>query len=141
MSFVSITRLHVRSWKYFPIFLFQALRSARQAVGSDGSQSTRLLRDRHNSFWTQSVWSYEESMKAFMLALTHRSVMHSLLEWCDEAAVHWSQEQSGSPSWQESHLRIKQQGRVPKGNHPLQDQQAFSVPAPQPRPTSEIRFN
>ncbi len=141
MSLVSITRLRVRSWKYYPVFLFQALRSARQAASSDGNQSTRLLRDRHNTFWTQSVWSSEDAMKAFMLAGTHCSVMHSLLEWCDEAAVvHWSQEQSGPPSWQESYLRLKQQGRVSKVNYPSLDQQAFSIPAPQPRPAREIRF-
>jgi heme-degrading monooxygenase HmoA len=141
MPLVSITRLRVRSWRYFPVFLFQALRSARQAARSEGNQSTRLLQDRHNTFWTQSVWSSEEAMKAFMLAGTHRSVMHSLLEWCDEAAlVHWNQEQSGPPSWQESHLRLKQAGRVSKVNHPSPDQQSFSIPAPQPRPASVIRF-
>jgi hypothetical protein len=36
MPLVSITRLRVRSWRYFPIFLFEALRAARQAAGSKG---------------------------------------------------------------------------------------------------------
>jgi hypothetical protein len=31
MPFVSITRLRVRSWRYLPGFLIQALRTARQA--------------------------------------------------------------------------------------------------------------
>lgn len=141
MPLISITRLRVLSWKYFPVFLFQALRSARQAARSEGNQSTRRLAERHKTFWTKSIWSSEEAMKAFTLAGTHRSVMHSLLEWCDEAAVvHWSQEQSGPPSWQESHLRPKQEGRDSKVNHPSPDQQAFSIPAPQPRSASEIRF-
>jgi heme-degrading monooxygenase HmoA len=141
MPLVSITRLRVRSWKYFPVFLFQALRSARQAARSEGNLATRLLKERRNTFWTQSIWSSEEAMQAFRRTGIHAAVMHSLLEWCDEAAVvHWSQEEPEPPSWQESSLRLKQAGRLSRVNHPSHAQETFSFPAPEPPPFGELRF-
>jgi len=141
MPFVSITHLRVRSWKYFPIFLLQALRAASQAAKSEGNTTTRLLKEDRNTFWTLSCWSSEKSMKTFILAGTHGAVMRKLLEWCDEAAlVHWSQESSDPPSWEEAHRRLQQDGRVSKVNNPSPAQNTFSVPAPNSRSGKELRF-
>ena len=131
MPFVSITRLRVRSWSYFPAFFVQTLRIAWQAARADGNLAVRLLRDRRNTFWTVTSWSSEASMKAFMHAKPHGPTMRSLLHWCDEAAlVHWTQADAELPSWEEAHKRIQQEGRPSKVNHPSAAHTAHAFPAP-----------
>ena len=115
MAFVSITRLRVRSWRFLPIFFLQALRVGRQAAKSDGNLSSRVLRERQNTFWTSTTWTSEAAMKAFMHASPHGPVMRKLMKWCNEAAVvHWSQESTEPPSWAEAHMRLQQEGRRSK---------------------------
>lgn len=132
MPVVSITRLRVRSWRYFLPFIFYALRAARQARHSEGNLAVSLLRDGGSTFWTRTVWTTESTMRAFMLAGPHRKVMRRLLEWCDEAAlVHWDQETGSEPNWQEAHRRLQEQGRRSKVNHPSHAHQAFQIRPPE----------
>ncbi len=141
MAVISITRLHVRSWLYFPSFVFQSLRIARQAAKADGNVSVGLLRDRRNTFWTGTSWSSEASLKAFMHAKPHGPAMRSLLEWCDEAAlVHWTQPAAELPSWEEAHRRLQQEGRRSKVNHPSAAHTAYTIPAPATGPGRDRRF-
>ena len=141
MSFISITRLRVRSWSYLPPFLVQTLRIARQAARADGNLSVKLLADRRNTFWTSTSWSSEGSMKAFMLAKPHGPTMRSLLRWCDEAAlVHWTQAGAELPSWEEAHKRLQQEGRSSKVNHPSAAHTAHAISMPITSPTRELRF-
>jgi Domain of unknown function (DUF3291) len=131
MPFVSITRLRVRSWRYLPAFLLHSLRAARQAKAAAGNLSVGLLRDAGLAFWTRTLWRDEAAMRAFMLSGAHRRVMPQLLHWCDEAAtVHWMQEASEPPSWEEAHRRLQQEGRPSKVNQPSPAQQRFAYPPP-----------
>jgi hypothetical protein len=57
MPFVSITRLRVRSWRYFPAFLIQSIRAARQAKRAAGGISVSVLGDSDRAFWNRTVWS------------------------------------------------------------------------------------
>jgi len=62
----------------------------------------------------------------------HRRVMPRLGEWCDEASVvHWTQESSDLPSWQEAHRRMASEGRLSPVAHPSPNQIArqFAEPA------------
>jgi hypothetical protein len=141
MPMISITRLRLRSWRYFPAFALAALRIARQAAKADGNLAVKFLRDRGNTFWTGTSWASEGSMKAFMLAKPHGPAMRSLLEWCDEAAlVHWAHEGAEFPSWEEAHRRIAREGRPSKVNHPSAAHLAFAIPAPTLGPTRERSF-
>jgi uncharacterized protein DUF3291 len=142
MFFVSLTRLRVRSWRYLPAFFVQAFRSSLQAKSAEGVVSVTILRDAHNTFWTRTVWSTEQSMKAYMLSGVHRQVMRRLPQWCDEAAVaHWTQESPQPPSWEEAHQRLQESGRPSKVNYPSEAQRNnLSIPAPLIRTTSELRF-
>jgi hypothetical protein len=141
MAIVSITRLRVRSWRYLPAFSFQTLRIALQAARADGSLEVRMLRDRHNTFWTGTSWSSEASMKAFMLAPPHGPTMRRLLEWCDEAAlVHWTEAEAQLPSWLEAHRRIQQEGRPSKVRHPSAAHTAHAFPLPRESRRRELRF-
>jgi hypothetical protein len=129
MPVVSITRLRVRSWRYFLPFIFFALRSARQAKVSEGNLAVSLLRDANHTFWTRTVWTSERTMKSFMLAGPHRKAMLGLLNWCDEAAlVHWEQETEQEPDWNEAHRRLQQEGRRSKVWHPSPAHENYQIP-------------
>jgi hypothetical protein len=131
MATISVTRLRVRSWWYFPSFVVQANRSARQAVAAQGNLAVRLLRDKRNAFWTMTAWSDDAAMKTFMTTGTHGAVMRKLLEWCDEAALaHWTQDSTALPTWDGAHRKLQQEGRRSKVNHPSAAHTAFTIPAP-----------
>ena len=68
MPFVSITRLRVRSWRYVPGFLVDALRSAWQAKTTPANLAVSLLSDRSRVYWTRTVWSDEAAMRSFMVS-------------------------------------------------------------------------
>ncbi len=139
MPFVSITRLRVRSFRYLPIFLIAAFRSARQAKNAPGNLAVSLLSDANFTFWTRTLWNDERSMRAFMLAGAHRHIMPRLLQWCDEAAVaHWLQESPEPPSWQEAYRRLQHEGRASKVDHPSAAQLRFEIPPP--KTTRELRL-
>ncbi|HXM61697.1 MAG TPA: antibiotic biosynthesis monooxygenase [Terriglobales bacterium] len=141
MAFVSITRLRVRSWLYLPMFALYALKSAREAARADGNLTTQLLRDRHNTFWTGTVWTSDAAMKRFMLAGAHRKAMNKLSHWCDEAAlVHWTQERAELSTWQEAWTRLQCEGRPSKVTHPSPTHIAHRFPEPRVRPVDGLRF-
>jgi hypothetical protein len=71
-------------------------------------------------------------MDAFRISGAHRSVMPKLLNWCDEVAVvHWNQEASELPSWQEAHQRMVKEGKPSKVNYPSPAQASSHIPAPE----------
>ena len=139
MPFVSITRLRVRSFRYLPVFLIGAFRSARQAKNAPGNLAVSLLSDSNFTFWTRTLWSDERSMRAFMLVGAHRRIMPRLLQWCDEAAVaHWLQDSPEPPSWQEAHRRLQKVGRRSKVDNPSDAHLRFEISPP--KTTRELKF-
>jgi heme-degrading monooxygenase HmoA len=131
MPLISITRLRVRSLRFFPIFVLRALQASGQAATAEGNLKVAVLRDRHMTFWTSTCWSSEAAMKAFMHAGVHGSVMRRLLEWCDEAAlVHWMSDAAVLPSWEEAHTRLQRDGRRSKVNHPSRAHVAYEIEKP-----------
>lgn len=131
MALISITRLRVRSIRFLPIFLLRAIQVNRQADSAEGQLKLALLRDRRMTFWTSTCWSSEAAMKAFMHAGVHGPVMRKLLEWCDEAAlVHWTQDTTDLPSWEEAHARLQRDGRRSKVNHPSAAHVAYQIERP-----------
>ncbi len=133
MAFISVTRLRVRSFGYLLQFVWGTLKSARQAERSSGFLGGRLLRNAKNTFWTITAWKNETAMNVYRTGGAHRSVMPKLLNWCDEAAVvHWNQESSELPSWQEAHQRMVKEGKPSKVNYPSPAQASNHIPMPEP---------
>lgn len=131
MSLVSITRLHVRSLRFLPEFIWYSLRSARHAAKAPGNLAAQILKERNRTFWTATAWTDDVAVKNFMLAGAHGIAMRKLLEWCDEAAlVHWLQETRDLPDWKEAHRRLQTEGRRSKVNHPLPNHVAYQFPEP-----------
>jgi Antibiotic biosynthesis monooxygenase len=133
MALVSVTRLRVRSLRYILQFMWEATSSARQAEHSPGFLGGRLLRNPGNVFWTITAWEDAAAMNAYRTAGAHRRAMPKLLIWCNEATVvHWNQESSGVPSWQEAHQHMLKEGKPSKVNYPSPAHVANDIPAPKP---------
>ncbi len=131
MSFVSVTRLKVRSFRFVPSFLLEAFRIRRQVAAAPGFQSGALLADRNWTFWTMTTWDDPESMRRFMTNSPHLTAMPRLLDWCDEASVaHWEQLGDAPPSWPEADKRMRALGRASKVSFPSPFHAELTYPPP-----------
>jgi len=131
MPFVSLTRLRVRSFRFAPAFALRTFQSALQARGAPGNLHVRVLRDTRLTFWTLTSWESEAAMRTFMLRGAHRKAMHSLLEWCDEAALaHWIEGRDELPDWSDGPRLLTERGRTSKVKHPSPAQIAFQIAPP-----------
>ncbi|HEY0704235.1 MAG TPA: antibiotic biosynthesis monooxygenase [Candidatus Acidoferrales bacterium] len=141
MTFISITRLHVRSYLYLPVFVWRAQQSISQSQSAPGFIHGRLMRESSNTWWTITAWDTDAAMNAFRTSGAHQSVMPKLMVWCDEASVvHWTQPTTDLPTWAEAHRRMLAEGRFSKVNDPSPAQIAKEIPAPIPtRITRELQ--
>ena len=131
MAFISVRRLRVRSFIYLPQLFWDTFPSVRQVERSSGFLGGRLLVNAKNVFWTVTAWNDQAAMNAYRTSGAHRRVMPKLLNWCDEAdVVHWTQESSEIPLWQEVHRRMVEEGKPSKVNHPSSDQASNHIPTP-----------
>ena len=131
MPLISVTRLRIRSWRFFPAFLLFAIRSSRQAQRSPGNLGVGALNDAKKVFWTRTAWEDDAAMKSYMLTKPHLDAMKKLPHWCDEAAVvHWTQEDARLPDWIEAHRRLKADGRRSKVTFASADHEAFVITPP-----------
>ena len=119
MSFVSITRLRIRSVLFLPMFYIHTQRSIGQVKTAAGFRRGALLADRERTFWTMTVWNDHAAMKRYIVDGAHRTAMPRLLDWCDEASiVHWDQPTDELPDWAEADARMRTDGRTSKVHHP-----------------------
>jgi hypothetical protein len=131
MTFISATRLRIRSFRFLPGFFYYALMSTLQERRAAGNLEMVALNDANLTFWTCTAWKDESSMRAFMMGMPHRRAMPKLLHWRSEAAiVHWTQESPELPDWFEAHRRMVTEGRQSKVNHPSADHEAFRIAKP-----------
>ncbi|MGA9024256.1 MAG: DUF3291 domain-containing protein [Terracidiphilus sp.] len=140
MMFVSLTRLRIRSFRFLPQFLFHMVCTLRQVRKANGFQRGMLLADRHRAFWTLTGWSDETSMREYMSAGAHKTVMPRLLNWCDEASVaHWTQSEQELPSWDEADRRMRESGRPSKVRNPSPSHAALTYTPPRSTASARIR--
>lgn len=109
---VSLTRLHLRSVRFLPQFLWLNERIVRQLAACPGFRGGKLLADRGWTFWTATDWQAQSSMRSFRDSGAHRESMPRLLDWCDEAAVAESNDWESIPEWQEIYRCLREQGRA-----------------------------
>ena len=141
MALIAITRLRIRSAWFMPAFFVHSFRTARQAQRAAGNLAVAVLNERPRTFWTCTAWSDLASMRAYMSAEPHRSVMRKLAHWCDEASVaHWEQPSADLPEWPVAHRRMQEQGRASRVNHPSDAHLAYHVPAPDLSRATPVRL-
>jgi len=113
--------------------MFYATRSSGQAKSAPGNLGVKLLRDAKNTFWTCTAWEDEAAMRAFLMAVPHKTAMGKLANWCDEASVvHWTQATADLPDWREAHRRMTTEGRPSRVKHPSDAHRDFRIAAPRP---------
>lgn len=136
----SLTRLRLRSVRFFPGFAVYAVGSVREMRKASGFVTGRLLPDRHLAFWTMTLWTDEAALRAWRGAGTHGRSMPKLKHWCDEAGVaRWEvPEGSALPDWPECHQKLLSAGRLTPVLHPSPAQLLgiSAVPSPANRPGS-----
>ena len=133
MSFVSITRLRVRSVRFLPGFAYYALRSTAQARKAAGDLYTQSLRERGMVVWTITIWSDPDAMRAFRNACPHRAVMPKLRHWCDEATyAHWQQDNEAPPTLSQAYEHLRFDGVVSKVDHPSPQHATREFAPPRP---------
>ncbi len=129
MAFVSLTRLHLRSLRFFPAFLWHTLASTRQIKRAPGFLAGRLGSDSSLAFWTVTVWRDQAAMNAYRTSGPHQRAMPKLIGWCDEASIaNWTQETPDVPGWTEAHRRMASEGRRSKVRYPSPAHEAFHIP-------------
>lgn len=117
--FVSVTRIALRSYRYWIPFAWDSLRSARQARRAEGFLGGRLMGDGRKVFWTVTAWSDEAAMRAFRNAGVHLAAMRRLPGWCSEASyTHWEQGAPALADAREAHRRVRDEGRLSRVRHP-----------------------
>ncbi len=139
MTFVSISRLRIRSARFLPAFLIDTWLSARQVKRAKGYRDGRMLADRRRTYWTMTAWDDAASMHAYMTAGPHRRAMPKLMRWCDQASiVHWVQDEAALPAWDEADHRMRREGRVSKIHRPAIGHDPMTFDAP--RTTGGLRL-
>ena len=131
MTFISVTRLRLRSRLYVPPFLWNVLLSTWQVINTKGFKGGKLLVDAHQTYWTMTAWEEQAAMKIYRNAGAHRSVMPKIQDWCDEASlVHWRQEDDNLPDWIEVHERLIKEGFLTKLSKPSPAHLERNIPRP-----------
>jgi hypothetical protein len=119
MPLVSITRLRVRSVRFFPAFIWYTVRSLQQARHNPGCLAVDVRHEKALVFWTRAVWTDPAAMRSFMGSGPHRIVMPKLQDWCDEASLAHFEDASGRvPDWEAAALRVRHEGRTSRVKHP-----------------------
>ena|ERR1700679_2190354 len=140
MTFVSLTRLRIRSIRFLPVFVIYTLRARGQARRSAGFRGGALLLDRSWTFWTMTAWADEASMRAYRNTDAHKAAMPHLLDWCDEASIaHWLQPDATLPSWLEADKKMREIGRTSKVRHPSPHHEDLSYRTPRTEGSATIK--
>ena len=127
MPLISVTRLHLRSLRFFPAFVVYTAGSARQVRRAPGFIGGWLANEGSRGFWTATAWRDIESMRAFRNGNPHLAAMRKLLHWCDEASyVHFEQSSSALPDVTAAYQRLAESGTISKVLNPSVRQRSGS---------------
>lgn len=131
MVFVSATRLHLRSPRFFLHFAWYTLRTIWQTIHSPGFLGGKLLQDTHGGAWTLTLWQDPTAMQQFRNSGAHRQAMPQLQKWCDQAVVvHWQQADQEVPNWQEAYQRMSSAGHFTPLPHASTAHLDHQIPEP-----------
>jgi hypothetical protein len=128
MPIITVTRLRLRSLRFFPGFLWYTRRSIRQAKRTPGNLGVKLRKTNGLAFWTLSMWQDNQAIRTFVPASPHREAMQKLPHWCDEAAfADWEQQSADWPLWETAAEQLAASGRVVKVLHPSEQHGAGRI--------------
>ena len=139
MIFVSATRLHLKSYRFFIPFMIANQKIAKALVKNKGFLKGKELIDKQLVFWTLSMWNSEAEMRTFRGSAEHRNAMMKISDWCNEAAyVHWIQEEQNIPGWKTVHEKMLNEGLFTKLKYPSENHLSKKFAEPQWTRTERI---
>jgi heme-degrading monooxygenase HmoA len=113
MAVIVVTRLRLRDPGVLNDFFAAASASLEQAQKSPGNLASDALAEANDTWWTITSWQDRATMRAFVAAEPHHSVMGRLSDWCDEAAfVDWEQPDPALPDWQTGYRHLIADGQA-----------------------------
>lgn len=125
MTFVSVTRLRVKSIFSLIAFMRANEASVKQLVQTNGFLGGKELVDKSLIFWTLTIWENDAAMRSFRNSTAHRNAMQKLPYWCNEASYfHWSQAEADIPDWLLASERLRKEGKLTKVRRPSSNQVA-----------------
>jgi hypothetical protein len=128
MVIVSVTRLRLRSIRFFPGFLWYTGRSVRLAKRTPGNLGVTVRKTKGLAFWTLAMWRDNQAIRTFVPASPHKEAMQKLPYWCDEAAfADWEEETADWPSWGTAAEKLAASGRLVNVLHPSEQHQAGRI--------------
>jgi hypothetical protein len=128
---VVVTRLRLGDPALLDEFFADAVAAMEQAQKSEGNLGADALADADNAWWSVSVWSGREPMRAFVTREPHQAITGRLDHYCDEATfVDWEQESSELPDWQTNWRHLVADGKVAALTHATAANQTREFPAP-----------
>lgn len=130
MAVVSVTRLHLGSWWRIVPFILASNASMRQASRASGFLRGAVGKEPGLGFWTATVWSDIDAMRAFRDSGAHKVAMPKFYRWCDEGAVvHWFQGDEALPEPHVAQTRLLRDGKLSKVQRPSAAQQSGQIVA------------
>jgi hypothetical protein len=128
MPIVSVTRLHVRSVRFLPVFFWYTNKSLRQARQTSGNLGVKLRKTKGLAFWTLSMWENNGAIRTFVSASPHKEAMRRLPYWCDEASfADWEQNATNWPSWEQAGEKLSAAGRLASVLYPSKQHKAGNL--------------
>lgn len=142
MALVAVTRLRLRSGRFFLPFLWYTLRSYFQCRAADGNLAA-MTRRFGGAYWTLTAWRDKAAMRAYMTSGAHRDAMPRLQHWCDEASVGqweqaWEQESATLPEWTAAEHRLRTEGRLSVVKHPSPAQVSGATLGSSQNPVTDV---
>ena len=137
VSVVYLTRLRLRSRWMIPRFLFANIPILIQLRTAQGFQGGASIMEARGVFWTMSLWTDAEAMRAFKIGGAHGAVMPKNLDWSIESAgAGWDRDTL--PNWAEAHAHLTAHGRATRVRKPTAEH--HSLRDPPPKPLLRFRF-
>ena len=131
MSVVYLTRLRLRSRWMIPRFFIANIPILLQLRKAEGFQGGGSIMEAHGVFWTMSLWTNTETMRAFKTCGAHGAVMPKNVDWSIESAgAGWDRDTL--PTWAEAHTHLVAHGHATRVRNPTPAHRTLHYAPPKP---------
>jgi hypothetical protein len=132
MTFISATRLHLRTPLLYPLTFWHSFFITKQTSRASGFLGGKLLLDNYGALWTLTTWEKPRNMTSYKNSGAHAKAMPLLLWMCDEASlVHWQEKTNEIPDWTIVRDRMVKEGRFSQLSHPNDRHRQQIIPLPE----------
>lgn len=124
MAIISVTRLHLRSLRFFPGFFWYTRRSISQAKRTPGNLGVRVRKTKGLAFWTLAMWRNHQAIRAFVPAAPHKKLCRSCRTGAMKRRLPIGNKTADWPSWETARKKLAATGRLVDVLHPSERHRA-----------------